>query len=180
MTSCTSPIPHDALVDLHAGELDEAEAARLEEHLFGCDACAAAWERVAAIVGGLREAVPPVVSRAHRDRLAAAGVRIRETRVEPGVDARAVFSRDVDLLIHVLLGDLGRADRVDMEIVDREGATQVLVEHVPFDRAAGEVRIVCQRHFREGFPPDLLFRLHAVEAGVRRRVGDYVIAHVGE
>ena len=42
------------LATLWAGELEESEAAAIDEHLFGCDACAAATERLAKVVGTLR------------------------------------------------------------------------------------------------------------------------------
>ena len=52
MSACPS---HETLVALWAGELEEAEAATVDKHLFGCDACAAATERLAKVVGALRE-----------------------------------------------------------------------------------------------------------------------------
>jgi anti-sigma factor RsiW len=55
MSACPS---YETLVALWAGELDEAEAAAVDEHLFVCDACAAATERLAKVVGTLREKLP--------------------------------------------------------------------------------------------------------------------------
>jgi anti-sigma factor RsiW len=51
MSACP---PYPILVALWAGELEESEATAIDEHLFGCDACAAATERLAKIVGTLR------------------------------------------------------------------------------------------------------------------------------
>jgi len=51
MSACR---PYPTLVALWAGELEESEAAAVDEHLFGCDACAAATERLAKVVGALR------------------------------------------------------------------------------------------------------------------------------
>ena len=83
MSACP---PYPTLVALWAGELEESEAAAIDEHLFGCDPCAAATERLAKVVGALREKLPFVISRAHRERLEVAGTRIAVTDVEPTLD----------------------------------------------------------------------------------------------
>lgn len=180
MSTCRSPTPFEKLVALWAGDLAGEEAAALEEHLFGCDDCSAASDRLGALVSGIRDGMPPVISHRHRDRLVASGMRLLETIVEAGVDATARFSPDVDLLVHVLRADLADADRVDVEVVGQDGATRVHLEHVPFDRSAGEVLLTCQRHYREAFPEELVFRVFAVESGERRAVGDYFIEHIWE
>lgn len=177
MKSCASPTAFDKLVDFWTGELADGEAARLEEHLFRCDECAASCDRLAKLVGALREFIPPVISHAYRDRLLAKGARIRATPVEPGVDARARFSLDVDFLVHVLRADLSRAERVDVEVVMEEGSRALVFEAVPFDVSSGEVLVCCQRHFQHMTPTDPTFRLLVVEAGKRRCVGDYLVHH---
>ena len=53
MSACPS---YPTLVALWAGELEESEAAAIDEHLFGCDPCAAATERLAKVVGTLSDA----------------------------------------------------------------------------------------------------------------------------
>jgi anti-sigma factor RsiW len=85
MSACPS---YETLVALWAGELHEVEAAAVDEHLFGCDACAAATERLAKVVGTLRETPPFVTSRPHRERLEAAGTRVAVTDVEPTLVTR--------------------------------------------------------------------------------------------
>ncbi len=56
MSDCTWFV---TLVALWAGVLYEAVAAGVVEHLFGCDACAAVTERLAKVVGTLREKLSP-------------------------------------------------------------------------------------------------------------------------
>jgi anti-sigma factor RsiW len=176
MSACPS---RETLVALWAGELDEAEAATVDEHLFGCDSCAAATERLAKVVGTLREKLPYVISHAHRERLEAAGTRIAVTDVEPTLRPSARFTPSVDLLVFALHGDVSSADRVDVEIASPTGEPRYVLEDVPFDRETGEVLIACQRHYEGMFPAgDPIFSLHAVEAGKRRAVGDYVVTHV--
>jgi hypothetical protein len=177
MTVCATPIPFETLVAWWTGEIAGDDAGRVEEHLFACDPCADTWARLAKLAAGVREQLPPVISHAHRDRLLAKGASIRFTPVDAGVDARALFSLDVNLLVHVLRADLSRAERVDVEIIAQGWSEPILCEGVPFDARAGEVLICCQRHFQHMSPADPIFRVHAVEAGQRRRVGDYLVHH---
>ena len=65
------------------------------------------------MIVGVRDIIPPVISHAHRDRLLAGGLRIRQTPVAPGVEADAHFTQDVDLLVHVLKGHLSTAEQVE-------------------------------------------------------------------
>jgi anti-sigma factor RsiW len=178
VTASAHPLALEALAAWWTGELGEAEAARVEEHIFACEACAAASERFAGLAAGLREQLPPVISPAQRDRLLAGGARITVTPVEAGVGASAVFGPDVDLLLHALRADLSRAERVDVEVVAEEWTEPLLCEAVPFDARAGEVLICCQRHFQHLTAKDPTFRVHAFEAGQRRLVGEYFVRHL--
>jgi len=176
MSPCATPTPFPTLVALWAGELPPDEAHRVEEHVFGCDACAAAYEHLGALVDGVRQVIPAVISTAHRDRLVAAGTRLLATPVVAGVEARAMYTPEIDLLVHVLQADLSRAERVDLDIIFDHGFTTELVG-VPFDAGAGQVLIACQRHYAPNNPT---FRVHAVEGGVRREVGRYRVEHSWE
>ena len=174
MSACPT---YPALVALWTGELEEAEAAAVDEHLFGCDACAATTERLAKVVGAMREELPFVISHAHRVRLEAAGTCIAVMDFEPTLDPTlrptARFKPDVDLLVFALRGDVSSADRVDVEIASPTGEPRYVLEDVPFDRQTGEVLIACQRHYEGMFPAgDPVFSVHAVEFGKRRAVGE--------
>jgi hypothetical protein len=174
MTGCR---PFESLVALFVGELDEAEAESVTEHVFACDTCADLCARLAGVVHALRDTIPMVISHAHRDRLVVRGVRVRVTSVEPNLPARARFTPEVDLLVFALRGDLSHADRVDVDIVSPSGSPSYALEDVPFNRATGEVLIACQRHFEGMFPGDPTFRVHALEAGQQRAVGDFLVIH---
>lgn len=180
MSACASPIAHETLVELWAGELPEEEAERVETHLFRCDACAGAFERLAALVAEMREVIPPVITRELRERLVARGMRLLITTVEPGGHAVARFAPDIDLMVHVLRADLAGAKRVDLDFVSRAGETLSTIEHVPFDVARGEVMIACQRHYEWMFPESAepRMRLRAVEGEPPRILGEYTVVHV--
>lgn len=180
MSDCPS---QETLVALWAGELGEEETAAVDEHVFGCDDCAAEIDGLANVIGALRENLPFVISHAHRERLVAAGQRVNVTTVDPTptrkAEKTARFTPEVDLLVFALRADVSTADRVDVKIASQSGDKEYLLEDVPFDRGSGEVLICCQRHFEDMFPgADPVFSVHAIQAGKRREVGDYVVAHV--
>jgi hypothetical protein len=179
-TPCTTPAPFETLVALWSGDLASEAAESLEAHLFACDTCAETSDRLGALVTGLRGLIPPVISHGYRDRLLARGMRVRQTPVEASVQAEARFNAEVDLLVHVLRGDLSRADRVDLEVLDEtKQTTHFHFQHVPFDARTGEVLVACQRHFEHmsEVPGDPVFRVLAFEKGARRHVGDYFVRH---
>jgi hypothetical protein len=176
VSTCAHPLPFETLAALWS-DPDAEGSAEVEQHLFACDECAARSHKLAKLVGGLRESIPAVISHDHRDRLVRGGRRIRNTLVDPRVEVHAHFTRDVDLLVHVLRGDLSKAEHVDVDVVLPDGSLFLRLEHVPFDAKAGEVLIACQRHYRELRDGDPRFRVHAVEGGVRRSVGEYLVVH---
>jgi hypothetical protein len=175
--TCPTPTPFETLVALWIGDLPPAEAEALEAHLFSCDPCAEASDRLGKLVAGLRQAVPPVISHAQRDRLVAGGLRLHHTPVQSGIDAQARFTSEVDLLVHVLRGDLSGAEQVDVELLNPQGTAVVQLTHVPFDRQSGEILVACQRHYQNHPVPDPVFQVHAVAGGVRREVGRYFVRH---
>ena len=180
MSACPKPIEWQTLVDLWTGSLAPDQASAIEEHVFACDDCARASDRLAKLVHTLRDLVPPVISHRVRDRLLDKGLRLRLTPVEADVAARARFTPDVDLLIHVFRADLSKAERIDMEVLTPDGTRHFFFEQVPFDASTGEVLVACQRHYQHMLPADPIFRLHAFEGGERRLLGDYFVHHEWE
>jgi hypothetical protein len=179
--SCTNPIAFPTLVALWTHELSDEEAAAVDEHLFGCDACAAASEQLGAMLSSMGGLVPPVLTAAQRDAYLAAGKKLVEITFDPGQRGEAFFARELDLMVLRLRGDVATAERVDLEILDGNGQTFIALEHVPFDASRGEVLVACQQHFRymdDGFVGEPEFRLTAHEGGTSRRVGSYIIKHV--
>lgn len=178
MSPCASPISHQTLVALWTGELSEEEAGPLEEHLFECDPCSEASRRLGLLITEIRAHLPGILTHAHRARLADAGMRIHNTEVRAGIDARAFFAPDIDLLVHVLHADLAGVDRVDLELVLGEGPPVIAFEDVPFDPVSGEVLVACQRHFQAMFPTiDPTMRVIAHKGDTRWQVGLYFVRH---
>jgi hypothetical protein len=176
--SCSNPIEWEALVAYWAHDLSEAEVERVDAHLIGCAVCTQTSARVAAVVGAMRAAIPPVVTRALIEKLVGQGVSVRENVFLPHERKTVVFGPGVDLLIHRLSGlDLSNTRRVEV-VVRSESTGAILLEHpnAPFDAREG-VLIACQRHF-EAFAADTVFELCAVEASGAEQRATYAIPHV--
>ena len=180
--TCANPIVWPALVDYWAGDLNDAETAAVDEHLFGCESCTTASARVGAVAQALRSAIPMVMLRSAVERLRARGAQIRENGFEPGDRREVEFSADAELLIHRLGGlDLAGAGRVDVRITaESTGALVSAVEAVPFDPAEGAVFIACQRHYAD-LPHDTVMSVSihptGAAAGAPPRTATYTILH---
>jgi hypothetical protein len=173
----THPAP-EAFHDYFAAALEAAEAAALEEHVFGCQACARAFDAAGGLAAGLRALTPTVVSRAWLERAIGGGAAIRAIELAPGDRIDAEFSRGLAYLVLALRADLAAAARVDLEVLGPDGAALARMEAVPFDPARGEVLIACQRHYLEDFSPDIGFRLLAADRPEPTVLGEYRVLHL--
>jgi len=173
---CDSPIGHEKLVAYWCNDLDEAETAAVDEHLFGCDACSAMSANVARFAQTFRAMVPPIVSREQVEALRARGAVIRENDFEPGVRKSILFERDTEFMIHRLRGlDLAEATRVQVSVYSEQSGPLMEEFFAPFDVARGEVLVACQRHFA-AFPKDVAFDVHVHRAGQTTK-HTYLIPH---
>ena len=166
--ACSHGVTAEHWIDFFASELDEEPERRLEQRMFECADCAAEASRWAAIAGGASIVIPTVISsealRALQDR----GEPMTENPMQPGEHSEAHFPDGGRLLIHRLEGlEFGPSDHVNLSLSTPEGTPLVRFEEVPFDRAAGEVIVACQRHFGESFPRVIVFE-------VERRIADQV------
>ena len=121
--------------DYTAGELTEAEAAKLQEHLFACAECgdrAAEFEAlIRAIPSAVRSAdVTGFVTDDVLNRLAREGVHVRTFVLTPGAVVPCAVWEDDEVMVLRLRGDLGGASEVTMS--QRVGGDEVL-------RASGHV-----------------------------------------
>ena len=149
--SCASPLSWETLVDWWAGDLPEAAASAVEEHVLGCDVCSAVASRVGSTAEALRTMVPPVVSAERLGELARGGIRIMENPVAPGQTCDFHFPRNADLAVHVLGGlVLGAGARVEVTL--RSLSTGNVLGHVedaPVDTRRGAIYLACQRDYAQ-------------------------------
>lgn len=175
---CGEPLSHEKLVAYWANELAPDEVPAIDEHLFGCDACTVANDRMSRIVQGVRTMVPPVVSRAEVDVLRARGLVVIANEFAPGVRKSIRFERDTHVMIHHLGGlELRDAERVAVTVRSESGPTMYEDVAAPFDSERGEVLIACQRHFAD-MPDDVAFDVRVHRRGdAAPTVTTYFIPH---
>jgi hypothetical protein len=175
-------IPHDRLVGLVFGELDDAEQRRVEDHVLGCSGCSAALERLLALRSAVSEAVragavtmiitPGLLERMRREAL------VTRTYVIPpgGSVACSVGAGDIYTVVDLRGADLSRVSRLDVAIEATSRAYRI--EDVPFDRARGVVLVAQRAATIRTLPSGAhTIRLLAVDEGRDREVGRYTMNH---
>ena len=178
---CSDPLPLEALLSYWLGESAAPEQDRVEEHLIACTACSKALGELVALCDGIRAVVRSgrvraVVAGAFPQRLAAAGLRVREYRVACNGSVNCTIAPDDNLVVARLEAPLIGVDRIDVLLFDHEGQAPERLEDVPFD--AGEVVIASDTAALRALPVTTMrMRLVAVEHGADRLVGDYTFNH---
>lgn len=173
--SCDGRVSWEVLVDWWAGDLDEAQASAVEEHLLACDDCSAVASRVASTAETLRTMVPPVVRPERLRRLARSGIRIVENPLAPGQTSTFHFPAAADLAVHVL-GGLALGPGAEVEVTIRSLASGNVLGHLedaPFDAERGAVYLACQRDYAQ-LDHDIVAEVRVAKAGEPLR---YTILH---
>jgi anti-sigma factor RsiW len=184
MTPACERITLDALTDCAAGELPEAEAAAIEEHLFSCAACGARAAEFDALVRGIQAAVRSAsvggfVTDAVLNRLSREGTRVRTFTLSPGAVVPCAVWDDDELMVLRLRGELGNASEVTLS--QRVAGNEVSRATGQVARVArGEVLFLTPAAWIRELPVvDLELRLSAIEDGLERPIGSYTLAHSG-
>ena len=182
-TGCTSPIAATTLVEYWVGELDAAQEARVEEHLLACGDCTAAFASLVDVADGIRAlvgqgAVKAVVTHAFLQRLADAGVRLREYRVPRDGSVYCTVAPEDEVLVALLEAPLAGVAQVDLVLEGVEGMGDQRLCDVPFDRARGEVVLTPPiQHIRKLGASTSRMRLIAVGRGPESVLGEYTFVH---
>jgi hypothetical protein len=185
MRSCTAPIPIDELTAYWLGELETAQAERLEEHVFACAHCAGRLEWLAALSDGVRSAVRAgrvglFVSKQFVQALVQAGLRFREYHLELNGSVNCTIRADDDGVLSHIRAPLAGAKRVDVVRRVNVGGEQLedRVPDVPFDPAAGEVLFIPAAAALKAMPSHVLeVTLLAVDEAGERPIGEYTFRH---
>ena len=172
------------LTDYAAGDLPDADAAAIEEHLFSCADCGARAAELDALVRGIRVAVRSAevggfVTDAVLNRLAREGVRVRSYALSPGaIVPCAVWDGD-ELMALRLRADFGSA---------REFTLSQRVHGAEVSRATGHAAVSEQGEIIFAIPAawvrelpvvDVEVLLTAHDGGEERAVGSYTLVHEG-
>jgi len=172
------------LTDYAAGELPEAEAAAIEDHLFACADCAARAAELDALLRAIRPAVRSgevggFVTDAVLNRLAREGMRVRTFALSPGATVACAVWDDDELMALRLRGDFRGASEFTMS--QRVAGTEVV-------RATGQIAASPHGEITYAVPAAWVRQLPAAEvevvltaheAGEERAVGSYTLVHEG-
>ncbi len=180
---CASPLPLATLAEYWLGELGEARAVPVEEHLLGCGHCSAALQELVDLGGGIRAllhagAVRAVVPGAFLEQLSAGGLRLREYRVPRNGSVNCTVAPEDDLVITRLEAPLAGVEQVDLVLVNFGPEGRERVRDIPFDSTAGEV-VLAPRTDALRVAPALTARAQvvAVARDGERVIGEYTFHH---
>lgn len=182
MTTCTR-IQLADLTDYAAGELTEAEAAALEDHLFSCADCGARAAAFEELARGIRPAVESghvagFVTDAVLNRLARQGVRIRTFALSPGDRVPCAVWEGDELMAVRLRGDFGTA--TEFTLSECVAGTEVSRATVQVPPGLDElIHVIPAASVRSLPQVDIEIALIALEDGQERVVGNYTLAHGG-
>jgi anti-sigma factor RsiW len=172
------------LTDYAAGELDESEAAALEEHLFSCADCGARAAELDVLLRAIPQAIRSAevggfVTDAVLNRLAREGVRVRSYALSPGATIPCAVWDDDELMALRLRGDFGVA--TEFTLSQRVAGTEI-------SRATGQVAVSSHGEIVYSIPAAWVRQLPVVEIdvvltaredGEERPVGSYRLVHGG-
>jgi hypothetical protein len=180
--TCAAPIVDRMLLEYWLGERDEAADPRIDEHLFGCEACSQRLATIVALADGIRSAfrngaMRAFVTDAFVKGAAAQGTRVREYRVPRNGSVTCSVVPEDELLVSRLEAPLTDVDRLDVIAYLNDVETDVFRD-VPFDAARGEVVLTPKiAHIRTMPSHRRRFRLVAVDESGERVIGEYTFNH---
>lgn len=172
------------LTDYAAGELPEAEAAGLEEHLYACAECAARaaeFERlVRAIPAAVRSAeFGGFVTDAILNRLARDGARVRTFALSPGAIVPCAVWDDDEVLVLRMRADFGAAREITLS-QRIGGAEMIRATSQVLAGSNGELMFATPAAWIRQLPVvDVEVLLTADEGGEERSVASYTLVHGG-
>lgn len=173
----------DDLLHYWFGDVDEAATNAIDAHLFGCDACGAQVDRIAALARGVRDAfaaglLGAVVSPRFVDRLAERGLRVREYRVPLNGSVNCTVAGEDDVLVGRLQVPLQGVQRLDAATDVTPGGDTEWLRDIPFDAASGEVVFMSRLAEVRRMPAhEMRVRLLSVEGQGLREIGHFTFRH---
>jgi hypothetical protein len=183
---CAAPLPFDALIGYHVGELSDDESERVEAHYFGCAHCAERLEVVSLLERGVIALVQGgglmvFSTMAMVERARARGIVVREYRTDPGQHVLCTGGPTDDFVV-TRYGGLAGVTSVDLHFRGTVlGSDQVItMEHpdAPVDQRTGDLVLAAPGALNRSLPPlDIEVRLTVRGADGVRELGPYHYHH---
>jgi hypothetical protein len=143
MSEAKHPLALGELLEYWLGEADSSRSEAVEAHVFECDECAAALDRVVGLGRDLvalvragrvsARATTGLANRFSRDRL-----NVRQYSVQPGEVVQCTVTAEDELLLARLILPEGAPEHIDLSF-SVLGEELQRIEDVTIDRRAGEV-----------------------------------------
>lgn len=175
--------PLAKLIDYWLGELDAADEAQLEEHIFGCAECSAGLQHVAQLAQGIKRVaregrVVTILTPSFIKRLQDSGVRVRAYRMDPGGSVLCTVTPDDDRVVAYLHAPLEDVHRLDLVLHDDTEGYSLRLEDLAFERATNEVVLSPSMSELRGLThATQRVELIAVENATDRVIGRYTFNH---
>jgi hypothetical protein len=173
----------DRLLDYWFGDLDPANTDRVDAHLFGCDACGAVVECIAALGLGTREAfatgrIGSVVTPRFVEQLVTQGLRVRQYRVPCNGSVNCSTAPDDEVLVGRMQVALQGVQRLDVGADFDFGGDTVWLRDVPIDATSAEVVLLPALAAVRRLPTHVLrVQLLSVDAMSWGELGHYSFHH---
>ena len=182
---CSHPLSSADVFDYWAGELDEREEARVDEHVFSCPACAAALAEGEVLARSVRLLVRSgqfhaLVSDAVLNRLAREGVRLRTFALSPGDVVPCAVWDDDQVIVTRLRGDFSGAQAVCVVAALTTGEELSRSEGITLRPGQEEVVDAIAADWLRQLPATTVrLRITTSGAGEERLLGEYTLTHAG-
>jgi hypothetical protein len=142
----THPKP-ELLVDYLASDLSREDEARLEEHLFDCDACSAIAAELSSVGAGVRTAIAEgkagiVATDSLLAMLEERGVVLRHYSVEPGGRLECTVGAEDAFVVAHYSADFTGVDRVTVVARTMAGAEIRRLEDIPVGPGTRTVHVL--------------------------------------
>ena len=182
MTRAACTMPPEDLLAYWLGELDEARALEVEEHVFACAACSKRLEAVVDLGAAIRAellagAFSFVTSAPFISRIKQAGWQVREYDLPAGGSVACTVTADDDFVVSYLRAPLRDVRRLDV-LIDDTTSGKHRVNDVAFDPEAGTLAAVTSTVYVKALGcSQRRVRLVAVDGTDERVIADYTFNH---
>jgi hypothetical protein len=182
---CARGAPFADLVDYWIGDLDQANAERVEVHVFECAECAGRLAEVATIAAGVAEVVRSarihsIVTDAVLNKFSRDGICMRTYTPEGGRFIPCAIWPEDDLIVTRLKGDFSGYDELTLVLKADEGRVLSRDADVPLVSGPREIlTVISAEHLRHLPSMRLRMILSGKRGDTEQVIAEYGLEHGG-
>jgi|HigsolmetaAR202D_1030399.scaffolds.fasta_scaffold02688_6 hypothetical protein len=181
--ACSAPLGIDRLLAYWLDEIDESATEATEQHLFECAACSDSLQELVTVGRDIRTLleqgrIATAVPASFVESLRAAGLEIREYRLEANTSVYCTVAPNDDLVLAHLHAHLDGVERLDAIVEDTASGARIRLTNLSFNPAEGEVVLLPRTsQLRRIEQTTQHVHLIAVGADGERALGVYTFHH---